>query len=308
MLDAKHLLWLAEIVDLGSMSRAAKKLNVTQPTLTRAVQVIEDHVGGAVLHREPHGVKPTQIGEQLVNAGRKILANRLHAEDVVDLWKLGLERELRIGVGPMLAMSIMGNFFAGFVNSPPRFAVRVVSATASRLIERLNLNELDVVLAPEQINLYQDDLIQDRVMMDELAIFAGKHHPLVTKSRPITLDQLADSPWISVGTLSGIFGSNKEVLTHLGMRTVSSTISFTGDINMAIDILVETNALCILPSRLADHAQSMKNIRRLNVQANFPKRNITFWTRRKDRDRPDIVAFRKALIDYIDQTIGSDQR
>ena len=59
MIDAKHLLWLAEISDLGSLSRAAEKLNVTQPTLTRAVQVIEAQVGGKVLTRERHGVRPT---------------------------------------------------------------------------------------------------------------------------------------------------------------------------------------------------------------------------------------------------------
>lgn len=299
MLDAKHLLWLAEIADLGSMSRAAQKLHVTQPTLTRAVQVIEDHVGGKVLVREPHGVRPTQIGERLVEAGRKIMANRIMAEDVVHLWKEGLERELRIGVGPMLAASIMGRFFAERINAPQGYAIRVVSATASRLIERLNDHELDIVLAPEQINLHQDDLVQETLLSDELAIFAGNQHRLHKIKGPIPPSQLEGHDWILVGALSGIYGSNKEVLTQLGIKNVSSSISFTGDINMAVDILKETDCLCVLASRLSSLSLMMQGISMVDVAGNFPKRNITFWSRRKERDRPDILRFKQDLHEFL---------
>ena len=49
MLDVKHLAWLAEIIELGSMSQAAEKLNVTQPTLSRAVQILESQAGAKLL-------------------------------------------------------------------------------------------------------------------------------------------------------------------------------------------------------------------------------------------------------------------
>lgn len=98
MLDPKHLYWLSEIVDLGSFSHAAQKLNVTQPTLSRAVQVIESQVGSRVLERKRYGVKPIGIGLRLAEAGRNIAAFRVDAENAVDLWRTGLHREVRLGV------------------------------------------------------------------------------------------------------------------------------------------------------------------------------------------------------------------
>ncbi len=305
MLDAKHLLWLAEIVDLGSMSRAATKLHVTQPTLTRAVQVIEDHVGAVVLEREARGVRPTNIGGRLVEIGRKIAENRTHAEDVVDLWKDGLERELQIGVGPMLATSIMGGFFVETIKDPPPYALRVVSATVSRLIERLNNEELDLVLAPEQMHLYQDDLVQSLMMEDELAIFAGEQNPLAGSSSPVSIKELENSTWVTVGALSAIYGSNKEVLAQLGLFSVPIKIAFTGDINMVLEILAKTNALCILPHRLTMMSDVARGLVSINVEGNLPKRNIAFWTRRVDRDRPDLVNFKKRLTSYLEEVVRS---
>ncbi|MCH1516400.1 MAG: LysR family transcriptional regulator, partial [Alphaproteobacteria bacterium] len=55
-MDPRHLSQLATIIELGSVTRAAERLNVTQPTLSRTIRIIEDKVGGAVLRRDRYGV------------------------------------------------------------------------------------------------------------------------------------------------------------------------------------------------------------------------------------------------------------
>ena len=291
MLDPKHLSWLAEVADLGSMSSAAQKLHVTQPTLTRAIKVIEEHVGGKVLERERHGVRPTEIGARLVELGRRIVETKAEAEDIVDLWQDGLDRDLRVGVGTMLATTVMGDFFAELVNTPPRYGLRVVSATVSRLIERLNTDELDVVLAPERVNHFQDDLTQHRLMKDELAVFAGRQNPIVASRESVSADTLEAQTWISVGTLSGISGTNQEVFQILGMRSVPSRIAFTGDIVMVLQILRATNAVCVLPRRLVEMSPQMHDIVAVHTEPSLPARNLAFWSRRQDRDRPELIDF-----------------
>lgn len=299
MLDPKHLLWLAEIAELGSLSRAARKLHVTQPTLTRAVQVIEDHVGSKVLQRERRGVRPTKIGERLVEIGRGIIENRSRAEDIVDLWREGLDRELRVGVGPMLAASIMGRFFAGLIDDQPRYALRVVSATASGLIERLNGGALDIAVAPEQISLFQEDLVQHKLLSDDLAIFAGRKNPLAQQARKVLSHELEDRTWIAIGAHSGIFGSTKEVLGRLNVRRVTATVSFTGDINMAAEILQRTSALCVMPRRLAGLSGILDGVAPIDFEGQMPTRDIVLWSRRSDYDRPDIQDFHRRLAGFV---------
>lgn len=299
MLDAKHLIWLTEIAEIGSMSKAAQKLNLTQPTLSRAIQVIEDHVGGAVLERNARGVSPTHIGERLVEIGRKISENRLLAEETVDLWKEGLERQIRVGVGPMLAISFMGDFLASQIKGKTNYAIHVVSATAFRLLERLTEGELDIVLAPEQINLYQEELSQDVIFKDELAIYARKDHPLFKKTSRISTADLCNQKWISAGALSGISGSNKEVLAKLGLPNIPTIVSFTGDINMIVDVLEKTDCLSVLALRLSKHSNLMRNLRPVQVDGEFPSRNVALWTRRKERDNPIVNKFRAEIQKYL---------
>lgn len=291
MLDPKHLYWLAEIIDLGSLSQAAKKLHVTQPTLSRAVQVIEDEVGSPVVERERHGVRPTRIGQRLAETGRTIAESRMQAENAVDLWRGGQDRELRVGVGPMLAASIMGHFFSDLLEANTKYAVRVVSATASRLIERLNQGELDVVLAPEQINLLQDDLYQHRLFEDRLAVFAGPKNKFYSRKDPIAPEDLAAERWIAIGALSGIFGSQNEVFSSMGVRRASASISFTGDVMMAADMLLRTDVLCIMPKRLGRWSAVLEGTTVLPLTIALPSRNVVLWCRKTDRHRPDVLDF-----------------
>ncbi len=304
MLDPKHLYWLAEIVDLGSFSQAANKLNVTQPTLSRAVQVIEDHVGSPVLERERYGVRPTRIGQRLAETGRTIVESRLEAENAVDLWRGGQDRELRIGVGPMLAASIMGKYFSDVFEHRTKYALRVVSATASRLIERLNDGQLDVVLAPEQINLFQDDLIQHKLFEDRLAVFAGPKSNLSHLIGPVAQQQLAGQKWIAIGVLSGIFGSQKEMFAGISADKVSASVSFTGDIVMAAEMLKRTDALCIMPRLLCRYCEVMRGVKEIELSEKLPSRNVVLWCRRSDRHRPDIIDFLDRLETFISNTIN----
>ena len=304
MLDPKHLYWLAEIVDLGSFSQAAQKLNVTQPTLSRAVQVIEDQVGSPVVERERYGVRPTRIGQRLAETGRAIAESRVQAENAVDLWRGGQDRELRVGVGPMLAASIMGSFFSEFLERRTKYALRVVSATASRLIERLNEGHLDIVLAPEQINLLQDDLAQHKLFEDGLAVFAGPLSKFYARSSEIQPHELSEERWIAIGALSGIFGSQKEIFEDIGATNVSARVTFTGDVVMAAEILKNTDALCIMPQALSRLSEVLSGTRELPLAVKLPSRDVVLWCRRTERHRPDVLDFLERLERYLPEEVG----
>ena len=299
MLDPKHLYWLSEIVDLGSFSHAAQKLNVTQPTLSRAVQVIESQVGSRVLERKRYGVRPIGIGIRLSEAGRNIAAFRVDAENAVDLWRGGLHREVRIGVGPMLAASFMGGFFSCMLKEKTKYAMRVVSATASWLIDQLNEGNLEIVLAPEQINHFQDDLVQHKIFEEQLAIFAGPGNSIGKSREIVEPSELQGQEWIAIGALSGIFGSSKEIFANIGLKGVTAKISFTGDILMAAEILQRTNTLCIMPQKLGQLSPILKNTHLVRVSMELPRRDIVIWCRRNDQFRPEIQYFHNRLQTYL---------
>lgn len=177
--------------------------------------------------------------------------------------------------------------------------MRVVSATASWLIDQLNEGNLDIVLAPEQINHFQDDLVQHKIFEDQLAIFAGPENNIGKSGEKVLPLELQGQEWIAIGALSGIFGSSKEIFANIGLKGITAKINFTGDILMASEILQRTKTLCIMPQKLGQLSPILKNTHLVRVSMELPRRDIVIWCRRNDQFRPEIQYFHNRLQSYL---------
>lgn len=303
-MDPKHLYYLSEIIRYGSLSRASERLGVVQPTLTRVVKILEDQAGAPLLLRGRYGVSPTEIGEQLAEAGAEIASQVVGATEAVEHWKAGLGRELRVGVGPMLALSIVPKFLAEYLKRKWPFSLKVTTATAGRLVERLNSNELDVVLAPSRLNMHQEKLVQDVIFEDRMAVYAGKRSPLIGLGRTVTSQELAQATWISVGARSNIYEAQRDTFDLLGIPHVLPRISFTGDIAMCLDLLGATDVLVSLPQRLTEFSGRVTPEQQLDVAVEMLPRDIAFWSTKENSHRPQVIQFRSAFSKWLNREFG----
>ncbi len=297
-MDAKYLTQLAVIVELGSVTKAAQKLNVTQPTLSRTVKIIEDRIGGAVLRRGRYGVTATEIGQQLAEEGREILVSSDRARTAIQQWKHGLSGEIRIGVGPMLAATIMGDFFAQSLIDRPAFGFKVVCETAAKLVNRLNNDLLDVAIIPYELNLNEETLHRQVLFQDRLSVFVGKDDPLAGKTG-VAAQALSQHHWISIGETSGLFGTTRETLDLLGLQDVNPAIEHTGDVNMIFRMLEKSNACCVLPFRQLGVFQERFKIAPVDLEIALDARNVGLWTTKHGRDRPEIAELLRRLNTYF---------
>ncbi|MDF2373269.1 MAG: LysR family transcriptional regulator [Rhizobiaceae bacterium] len=297
-MNPKYLVQLATIIELGSVTKAAQKLNTTQPTLSRTVKVIEDRVGSAVLRRGRHGVTPTEIGMRLAEAGREIMRRSQQAETTIQEWKHGRTGEIRVGVGPMLAATVMGDFFAEMVVSPPNYGVKIFCEYAARLVERLNNGQLDLAIIPYDLNRSEDKLVRERLFQDRLAVFVGSNDPLTGKTS-VSPQDLSQHQWISVGEISGLFDVTRETLDRLGLPDVTPTLENTGDVTMTFRILELTKSCSMLPFRLLGSIQKRFDIAPVDLNVELPARNVGFWTTIPGRDLPEIVDFLARLNGYL---------
>ena len=298
-MDPKHLVQLAEVIELGSMSRAALRLNVTQPTLSRNIRVIEDRVGSPVLRRGRYGVTPTAIGERLAEEGRAIARRAAQAGEAIEHWKLGLTGELQVGIGPMLAATIMADFLTRFYTDRWPYSLQVVSENAARLIDSLNKGDLDIAIVPSKLNLHQERLDQDLLFTDRLTIVASAHHPLARAQRRLQATDFEGFAWIETAARSGFFGSTRESLAQIGVNPEAPKLSFSGDIIMVLRVIAQTNALCLAPQRLVSRIPQRPEIVELDVDGDLPRRDIAFWTSKAKRDRPEINHFRNNLNAFL---------
>lgn len=306
-MDPRLLSQLAIIVELGSVTKAAKKLNITQPTLSRTIKVIEDRVGCAVLRRDRYGVTPNEIGRRLAEEGREILRRSQGAEAIIQEWKHGLKGELRVGVGPMIAATIMGDFLAETVVDPPSYGIKLYCEYASRLVALLKDGKLDVAVIPYELNLSDEQLHREKLFSDNLSIFVGQDDPLADKEG-VSPQELVNHNWISVGAISGLFDVTRDTLDQLGLLQVTPALENTGDVTMTFRILETTKSCSMLPFRLLGSMQNRYRIAPIDLNVQLSARSVGLWTTLSVRDRPEIVEFTKKLKMFlIDSGFAKDR-
>jgi len=297
-MDPRHLMQLAVVIELESVTKAARKLNLTQPTLSRTIRVIEDRVGGKVLRRGRYGVTATDIGQRLAEEGRAIILHAQAAQSAVQDWRHGLGGDVRLGLGPMLAASLMAEFFGRTADVPVAYGLKLSTDLPMALLDRLKADELDAAILPHDLSRRDDALHRELLFTDHLAIFVGGQDPLAGQTG-VDPTHLADHTWITVSERAGLFDLTRGTLDALGLPDVIPRVENSGDVMITFRLLEQTRACAVLPLRLAGLVQDRFNIAPVSMTAPLPTRDIGVWTTPSGRDRPEVVDFLTRLRAFL---------
>lgn len=281
-MNPKLLQQLATIIKYGSMNAAAERLHVTQPTLTRSIQVIEQRAGAPVLKRTSKGVEPTEIGLRLARLGENIDHYANLTNSVIEQWQSGLNTEIQIGIGPLLARGPVNSFIDKYANNNKVF--HFVTSTSATLIRQLNRGELDLVITPINIDVPQSELIRRAIFTDETRIFVGRKSPLLGTNRIIGNDELKQQNWITSGVSAG-FTDHMDT----SLFTTPARLIFTGSIDLVLAQLENTDAAVVLPYRMTLISTSLTSDHVINADLPFPRRDIALWIPKSKLERPDVM-------------------
>ena len=149
-MDLQQLIAFDRIVREGSFSRAARELQIAQPTISARMQALEAEVGGVLLQRSNQGVKLTALGVSFLPYARRALAAMMEGADAVLEAQRGLRGRVTIGVLGSLAESLLAPALVKFQGGHPTVECYARSADHLPLIELLydGVVELAIVTWP----------------------------------------------------------------------------------------------------------------------------------------------------------------
>ncbi|MCW1884558.1 LysR family transcriptional regulator [Luteolibacter flavescens] len=128
----------------GSITAAARKMNLTQPALSRQIKALEEELDVELFTRGAHSVALTAAGRVLVEEGRKLVER---AERVVKMVRAESAGEpLRIGYAPSLAGPLLGLALERFSQVHPRARVQLHDCSSAEMREGLLSGKFDVVV------------------------------------------------------------------------------------------------------------------------------------------------------------------
>jgi DNA-binding transcriptional LysR family regulator len=191
------------IVECGSISAAARRLRISQPTLSRQLRSLEELCGIALLRRDTHRMSVTETGQRLLADATAILAHAEEADRRLREDHTTLSGHLRLFATMDLGTWVVTRIVSQFLQANPK-----VTATLALNNRPLQMIEegCDVGILPGKIA--DESVIARPAGMITLHLTASP--ALVKSMHPVkTLADLKSWPWISVA--GSQFWSNKEV-------------------------------------------------------------------------------------------------
>lgn len=295
-MEPNHLRQLAEVIDLGSLSLAAKSLNVSQPTLSRNIRSLEALIGAPVLKRGRYGVTPTLIGQVLARDGRAIRDALMNAGQELGHWKGGLQGRLRVGVGTMLAHSLMPRFLNDSRFTAWNVSLNIEVERPNRLIERVRSRGLDMALVEIDPYFPKEELTQVSLFEDKRAFYAGECHPLARR-KMLTAEEIGRAPQILVGA----YDEYRRMQTNLPATSAGrrQRVELTGDVAIALHLLATGNYIAVLPEFVMTHLCDDRKFVRLRFNETMPSRTLSVWHRSDMAGHPLIKTFCRLFLDFV---------
>jgi len=141
---------LLTVIEEGSVNRAAVRLRITQPALSRQMKLLESEVGGKLLERGTSGVTPTGLGHALVKVMRPVIDSYESALAEVRRQARGLRAELRVGFLISAAQSLLSPAMDLLRVSHPEIKLKLHDMSPKEQIDALKSGELDLALIGQE--------------------------------------------------------------------------------------------------------------------------------------------------------------
>jgi DNA-binding transcriptional LysR family regulator len=138
------------VVDEGSVNRASRRLHLSQPSLSRQIQSLEQDLGGALLERQPSGVKPTALGMSAIKLFRPLVDQFDDALADLRRQARGQREELRIGYLGSAAEIYLTPALTRLRERHPEGKVKLLDLTPGEQMSALAKGDIDLALIGQE--------------------------------------------------------------------------------------------------------------------------------------------------------------
>ena len=208
MANVRDFQYIAEIARYGGISKAAEALYLSQPTLTKFLQRVEQEVGTPLFHRVGKKLIPTPAGEVYVEKAKSILSlNNQLDQELDDL--LSMRRgNIRVGTTAGRADYLVTTILPPFIRRYPGIRVLLTMGHTEQLLKMIFNNELGIVLsnyAEEQPALDHEYIGEEELVLavpGDSPLLAGAERREGFRFPVTTPEQWRDEPFVLPSIIS----------------------------------------------------------------------------------------------------------
>ncbi len=295
-MDIKQLTYFMAIAQEGSYSRAAEKLDVSQPALSIAVKKLEEELGVPLFYTFDRRQHPTDGGLRLLEGGRRLMDVYQQTLEEVKASTKQSAGSFTLGLSPLFGACFFGDLIPSFSAEYPNIHIHMIEDGAHKINQRIEEGSVDlaVTLKTEALSAFGSCHFSTQRNVALL----HKSHPLA-EAGTVTVAQLREDPF---AIFNEDFILHRQILSACraaGFRPRIALLSSQWD--FMVELVARGRAVSILPKPVLDkHPEP--NIRCIPLTDSMKYWDIALaWNKQKYMPRAC-----ELFLDYVRRNLPPD--
>ena len=197
-LEIRHFHYIRTIYEMGSISRAAEKLYISQPSLSQLLKSVEKKVGAPLFDRGSQPLRPTTIGQKYLETAQRIMELDTEFHRYVEDELGCAQGTLVVGSSPFRSTYFLASFLPEFQEKYPGIRLQLAEHTSKRLEEAVLSGDADLIIATQPVDANAFSFAE--LYSEEMVLVLPAGHEL-SKQSPLPQDCRGTLPLLPIGLL-----------------------------------------------------------------------------------------------------------
>lgn len=286
-MDLDQLRYFLGVAEQRNFTRAAEKLRISQPALSRSIQKLEDELGQPVFERKTRAVALTEAGTLLQSRAQQVLT--ILEDTKAEITDDGQSGRVRLGAIPTIAPYFLPEVLRQFSREFPNATLIVQENTTENLLKNLTQGEIDLAILALPVPVRYLDV--DELFVEELLLVLPTDHPLVDKET-IRLSDVEPYPFVLLDEAHCLSDNIVSFCRQRSFQPVA--VERTSQLAMVQELVSLSHGISMIPVMARQVDQSDRRIYR-SFDGKKPTRTVAVvWNPYRFQSRL-VQAFRKHL-------------
>jgi LysR family transcriptional regulator, benzoate and cis,cis-muconate-responsive activator of ben and cat genes len=189
-MELRHLRYFVAVAEEQNVTRAAARLHVSQPPLSRQIRDLENELGVALFDHGAKALRLTEAGRVFLNEARAVLLRTSEAVQTVKAVGTGQQGKIHVGYAPSLTVELLPRTLRLFQESNPGVRVQLHDLSTREMLLGLRDGKIDIALIIEVSKPVLAGLVFEELHRYAVCIAAHPAHPLA-RAKKVSIEQVA---------------------------------------------------------------------------------------------------------------------
>lgn len=194
-MNKQECLYITKVADLGSISKAAKELFVTQSSISQSLNKLEENYNVKIFNRNPRGMTLTEAGIVIYNYAEEILNSLSDLEVEMSYFNNLQKGHLIFGISSFLGSIILPDILESFTNKYPNISINIIENDTQKLEHLLQEGYIKVAILHSSENTTRRNIKFEKFDEDKFVVIAKKNL-LKSSDKKLELNTLKEYDFI----------------------------------------------------------------------------------------------------------------